>query len=177
MLEMFGSFSDLEPNTLRKTAMTMLDEELEYWKHTGMVIMQMNFITFEEWHASMECKNCMCDELMIYILSRLHYWNTLIYTASRPWCTLLESESMDITKLHSKCDLHLVYLGNNTYGQLKCKSMMPAPPTTIPQLPIINKRKSTCKSKASCTVTAPIDLSCKSDSGIEQQQHFQPIGH
>ena len=32
VLEMFGSFSDLEPDTLRSTAMTMLDKELYYWK-------------------------------------------------------------------------------------------------------------------------------------------------
>ena len=129
----------------------------------GTVITQMNFITFNEWHASMKHDNCMCDELMIYILSRLHYRHTLIYTTSRPSCTLQHSEDMDITELHSKCDLHLVYLGNNTYGQLKHKPMMPAPPTTVPQLPIINKWKSSRKTKSSSTVSTPIDLSCKSD--------------
>ena len=70
---------------------------------------------------------------------------------------------MDITELHSKCDLHLVYLGNNTYGQLKCKPMMPAPPTSVPKLPIINKRKYSRKSKATSTASKPIDLSCKTD--------------
>ena len=163
VLEMFGTFSYFEPDTLCRTAMNMLEDELDYWKHASTVVTQMNFITFDEWCDSMKHENCMCDELMIYILSRLHYCHTIIYTANRPWCTLQNSADMDITELHSKCDLHLVYLGNNTYGQLKHKPMMPAPPTSVPKLPIINKQKYSSMSKATSTASKPIDLSCKAD--------------
>ena len=131
VLEMFGIFSDLDAPTLWDTALNMMMDEFDYWKHAGTIVTQMNFMTFEEWYNSMKQDNCMCDELMVYILRRLHYRHTIIYTSNRPWCTLQNSLNMDITELHSKCDLHLVYLGNNMYGQLKRKPMTPVPPTSV----------------------------------------------
>ena len=74
----------------------------------------------------MSNENCACDELMVFILSKLHYRHTVIYTANRLWCTLRVDKPMDRSEIHSKCDVHLVYLGNLTFGELRRKPMTPA---------------------------------------------------
>ena len=169
VLEMFGMFSDLDAPTLRDTALNMMMDEFDYWKHVGTIVTQMNFMMFEEWYNSMKQDNCMCDKLMVYILSRLHYHHTIIYTSNRPWCNLQNSLNMDITELHSKCDLHLVYLGNNMYSQLKRKPMTPAPPTSVPKLPMLDKRKISKKKKAVLHENVPIDLSYKPGKTSDSQ--------
>ena len=119
VLEFFSMLSSLEPSTLCSTVIHMIPDERAYWVHAGTVVCQMNFISFNEWENMMQQENCMCDELMIFMLSHMHYRHTVIYTANRVWCTLCDIEWMDQTEIHSKCDQHLVYLGNNTYGELK----------------------------------------------------------
>ena len=118
VLEVFGAFSNLEPSALRETVIDMLKENKSDWAHRASVVTQMNFISFDEWKAQMANENCMCDELMIFILSKLHYRHTVIYTANRLWCTMRLDKPMDWRELHSKCDIHLVYLGNYTFGEL-----------------------------------------------------------
>ena len=175
VLEMFSVFSSMEASVLRETALKLMKSEVPFWKHASSVVMQMNFITYEEWCAAMEHENCMCDEFMIYVLSRLHYRHTLVYTANRLWCTMKLSEELDRSELHSKCDLHLVYLGNNTYGELKRKPTTPAPPTSLKPLPVKSKRKRRHKkSKTQSPPAAPIDLSSHTQQENQDELCFKP---
>ena len=46
----------------------------------------------------------------------------------RPWCTLLQFDHLSEEELHAACDLRLIYLGQDVYGELKsrigtCKSL------------------------------------------------------
>ena len=141
VLEYFSLFSSLDPVSLCSMVIIKIPKERPYWTHAGAVVCQMNFITFEEWEHMMQKDNCMCDELMIFMLSRMHYCHTMIYTANRVWCTIHNIDGMDNSEIHSKCDLHLVYLGNNTYGELKRKPMTPTLPSSLQALPIINMQK------------------------------------
>ena len=59
------------------------------------------------------------DELAIYALSRFFNRHTLIYTNVRPWTTLAPEHSPSVEVAHSKCQTHLVYLGQNMYGILR----------------------------------------------------------
>ena len=78
VLEMFGIFRNIDAPSLQDTGLgvpcktlNMMMDEFDYWKHAGTIVTQMNFMTFEEWYNSMKQDNCMCDKLMVYILSNL----------------------------------------------------------------------------------------------------------
>ena len=43
----------------------------------------------------------------------------MIYTSVRPWKTLALNDSTSIEEAHSRCQTHLVYLGQNIYGILR----------------------------------------------------------
>ena len=164
MLEMFGVYSNMEPSVLHEAAINMMKENESYWEHCGSLTTQMNFVTYSEWKTNMSKDTTMCDEFFIFVLSKLHYRHTLIYTANRLWSTM-RAGSMDRSELHSKSDLHLVYLGNNTYGELRRKPMMPAPPTSLPKpVKIIKKKRKCLKGKLQSPPATPIDLSIKSSN-------------
>ena len=174
VLEYFSTFSSLDPVTLCSTVIEMIPEERPYWTHASAVVCQMNFITFDEWETMMQKDNCMCDELMVFMLSRMHYCHTMIYTANRVWCTIRNIEGMDNSEIHSKCDIHLVYLGNNTYSELKRKPMTPAPPRSLQALPVIDMQKGKGRSKGKgkgktskkSTPDKPLDLSATLSSSL-----------
>ena len=61
-----------------------------------------------------------CDEMFIYVLSKVHFRHTIVYNMKRPWCTIQPTELLSEDELHAVCDLHLIYLGQDVYGELRC---------------------------------------------------------
>ena len=64
---------------------------------------------------------------MLYVLSRLFYRHTLVHTLNRTWSTMYTDSPLDAESLHDKCDIHLVYLGEYMYGELRPLPMIPPP--------------------------------------------------
>ena len=61
------------------------------------------------------------DELAIFALSKMYCKDTVIYNKARPWTTLDPPYPMTETKLHDNCQIHLVYVGKDSYGILHHK--------------------------------------------------------
>ena len=60
------------------------------------------------------------DEWMVFCLSRLYNHHTMIHNKKHSWCTIEEGGNMDY---EAACDTHLLYMGNNMYGELFPKSV------------------------------------------------------
>ena len=61
------------------------------------------------------------DELAIFALSKMYGKHTVIYNKARPWTTLDPPYPMTETELHDNCQIHLVYVGKDSYGILRRK--------------------------------------------------------
>ena len=61
------------------------------------------------------------DELAIFALSKMYGKHTVIYNKARLWTTLDPPYHMTETELHDNCQIHLVYVGKDSYGILCCK--------------------------------------------------------
>ena len=61
------------------------------------------------------------DELAIFVLSKMYGKHTIIYNKARPWSTLDPPYLMSETELHDNCQIHLVYVGKDSYGILRHK--------------------------------------------------------
>ena len=131
ILELFERYSDKVPKQLRETAIQFIAEDAKYWAHTGAVVLQMNSETIESWLSRMSKRNSNCDELMVFALARLHNRHVIIYTSSKAWCTLNNVTQLSLEEVHELCDLHLVYLGFHTYGELKPKTDILHQPSTF----------------------------------------------
>ena len=129
VLEMFGEYSGFPPNELRQKIIEIMKSESEQsaWTHAGRVVNDMNFHTHEAWIEYMSEDSTPCNELMLYVLNRIHYRHMVVFTANQAWTTVKPDSSITVEDLLSICDLCLVYLGSKTFGELKCLPMC-APP-------------------------------------------------
>ena len=59
-----------------------------------------------------------CDELFVFALSKAHYCHTIVYNHKRAWCTIQCFEHLSEEALHAACNLHLIYLGQDVYGEV-----------------------------------------------------------
>ena len=156
VFEIFGQYSDVDLVTLRQRILDILKEDTDFWESVGRVFFNMNFTTLDYWIEHMEKHTTPCDEFMLYALNRIHCRHTVVYTKQRSWSTVHADQPMSPAELHSVCDIHLVYLGGQTYGELRRLPMAPilmSPYMLLPVTNVIGKGKG-CQRK-------PLDLSKK----------------
>ena len=71
------------------------------------------------WMAKMSQTDVPMDELAIFALSKFYDRHTLIYMNVRPWTTFSLEHATTVKEAYQRCQMHLVYLGQNKYGGLK----------------------------------------------------------
>ena len=154
VLEIFGQFSAVEADILRQQVLDIVKEESDSWESAGRVVLNMKFTTLDMWLDNMEKPTTHCDEFMLYVLNKIHYRHTVVYTKNRSWSTVHVEEPMSPEELHRVCDVHLVYLGEQTYRELRRLPMVPGPKSPFEFSPIINIKGKGRQRK-------PLDLSVK----------------
>ena len=140
VLEIFCGFSGFEASDLWNCALTIMNDQSEWaqWSHTGSLVTQMNFVPFDQWIKNMKNLNTPCDEPMIHALSRIHCRHSVIIRSSRTWSTVDQQDAMlTMDELRGICDVRLAFLGDRTFGELRCLPMCAPPPNILPLLPII----------------------------------------
>ena len=60
------------------------------------------------------------DEWTVFCLSRLYNRHTMIHNKKHAWCTIKDGLNIDYER---ECDTHLLYMGNNMFGELLPKSL------------------------------------------------------
>ena len=128
---------------MRTKATSYIEQEPDRWEHTGRVVLDMNFIKLDKWLDIMKMLMACGDELMLFILNVLYCRHMVVYTENRVWTTISNASStnMSLSELHDKCDVHLAFLGNYTFGKLKRKPMLPAPVFRPPPSLVITRKR------------------------------------
>ena len=68
------------------------------------------------------------DELAIYALCDMLKRHAFVFTRTKPWTTADGSiRSLTVPELCMMCDVRLIYLGNNKFGEIKCKPEVLSP--------------------------------------------------
>ena len=75
----------------------------------------------------MSNENQFLDELLIYALSRTYNRHTLVMCNHRYWSTVESREVLSEMELFDACHVHLIYLGNGVFGELKPRPFQSAP--------------------------------------------------
>ena len=95
--------------------------DLNYYKIAGHVILGFKNINIDQWMNVMSKPDTAADELAIFALSKMYSKHTVIYNKARPWTTLDPPYPMTETELHDNCQIHLVYVGKDSYDILRRK--------------------------------------------------------
>ena len=75
-------------------------------------------INIEQWMNAMSKPDTAADELAIFALNEMYGRHTVIYNKARPWSVLDPPYPMTETELHYNCQIHLAYIGKDSYGIL-----------------------------------------------------------
>ena len=67
----------------------------------------------------------------VYALSALFRRHSIIHNATRPWFTLKRSGGITFNVICEISETHLLYLGNNTFGELHHKSINAVHPEIV----------------------------------------------
>ena len=126
---MFGTFSNENAADVRAGMLAVIRLDLNYYKIAGHVILGFKNINIDQWMNVMSKPDTAADELAIFTLSKMYGKHTVIYNKARPWTTLDPPYPMTETELHDNCQIHLVYVGKDSYGILRYK---PFVETTTP---------------------------------------------
>ena len=103
----------------------------------------MNFISLDKWVEIMEMSTACGDELMLFALNVLYCRHTVVYNENIVWTTVNDASSsnMDVSELHDIYDVHLVFLGDYIFGELKRKPMLPSPVYHSPPSLVIKRKR------------------------------------
>ena len=108
VLELFCKYSETEPNELRAEVLREVKSEKDIWDHIGHVELAMRAVTIDEWITCMELQRTQCDELMLYMLKRIHCRHSVVYTMKHSWTTVSSDDYSTEVDLYNKCDTKLV---------------------------------------------------------------------
>ena len=87
------------------------------------------------------------NELAIYAMCDMLKRHAFVFTCTKPWTTVDGSIGiLTVPELCMMCDVRLIYLGNNKFGEIKCK------PELLSPLP---KPKPFKKEPSLCTLVSP----------------------
>ena len=87
------------------------------------------------------------DELAMYALCDMLKRHAFVFSWTKPWTTVDASiGSLTVSELCMMCDVRLIYLGNNKFGEIKCK------PEVLSPLP---KPKPFSEEQNPCTLVSP----------------------
>ena len=162
LFDIFARFSDDTAEMVQAKTVAYIKQEPDRWEHTGRVVLDMNFIQLEKWLEIMEMSTACGDELMLFALNVLYCRRTVVYTENRVWTTVNDASNnnLDLSELHDICDVHLVFLGNYIFGELKRKPMLSAPVYHPPPSLVITRKRGRPQTqvpfnlRTSCTDTA-----------------------
>ena len=118
VLDYFSRYSGLNCLELRKQILDIMKQDRDHWVHISSVVLPLRPQGFDEWMSYMENPLNPCDELFLFALRKTHFHHTVVYNHKRAWCTVQSFEYLTADELHAACDLHLIYLGQDVYGEI-----------------------------------------------------------
>ena len=148
LFEVFSKYCGYDDSTYTRLDMlTFVAENTARYEWNTHVLLKMHGTNLDGWVKTMtDCLN-RGDELAIYALCDMLKRHAFVFTQTKPWTTVDGSiGSLTVPELCMMCDVRLIYLGNNTFGEIKCK------PEVLSPLP---KPKPFREEQTPCTLVSP----------------------
>ena len=117
--EQFGRLAGMDGTEVKKCMLHEVESQKKYYQARGNVVLSLMQMTIEDWIAMHRHKRARADELCIFALSVLFNRHTVIFTSTRPWCTMDPHGHEHHRNFLSICDIHLLNLGDNMFINLK----------------------------------------------------------
>ena len=96
-------------------------QEKSFYESVGYNHLNRIKLLINEWLWLMSSDSVFADELMLYVLSRTYRHHTVLFTSTKCWSTIGTDEPISGQRLLEICQVHLAYIGQHMYGELKLR--------------------------------------------------------
>ena len=117
--DLFVRLAGMDGVEVKKCMLHEVESQQKYFQAWSNVVLSLMKMTIEDWLALHRHKRARADKLCIFALNVLFNRHTVIFTSTKPWCTLDPLGHEHHTNFLSICDIHLLNLGDNMYINLK----------------------------------------------------------
>ena len=129
LFDVFAKYCGYDDSTYARLDMlTFIAENTSRYKWNAHVLLKMHGTNLDGWVKTMtDCLN-RGDELAIYAMCDMLKCHTFVFTRTKPWTTVDGSiGTLTVPELCMICDVRLICLGNNKFGEIKCKPELLSP--------------------------------------------------
>ena len=119
IFDLFGAFSNETGVEVRRDILNRINMERELYASVGHIVLAMRGCDLDTWCEEMSDENQFPDELLIYTLSHTYNHHTLVMCKNQYWSTVESNDVLSEAELFKACHVHLIYLGNGVFGELK----------------------------------------------------------
>ena len=130
VIDYFARYTDKNCNELRELVIKCAKQKREHCLNVASIVLPLKPLGFDDWCDIMsDCRNA-CDELFLFMLCELHNRHAVVFMSNQSWSMVQTDEPMTEDQIYAACDLHLIFLGQDVYGELMLK-----PTVNIPFIP------------------------------------------
>ena len=129
LFDMFAKYCGYDDSTYTRLDMlTFIAENTSRYEWNAHVLLKMHGTNLDGWVKTMtDCLN-RGNELAIYAMCDMLKRHAFVFTRTKPWTTVDGSiGTLTVPELCMMCDVRLIYLGNNKFGEIKCKPELLSP--------------------------------------------------
>ena len=118
---MFSVFAEDSPQQVRRNMVQWINDNKKKFEYQTMLAFTTKDTDLDTWLSTIDNNSTLGDEFAVFALCQLYTHHALIITSSQIWTSVNPKHKLDNQELRRKCDLHLIYLGGNSFGILKPK--------------------------------------------------------
>ena len=131
LYDIFASYTNKTGSEIKDLVLQEISENKHWYQQAGHVSLGMRGVTFDDWLKQLRYKKTAGDELGVYALSTFFRRHSIIHNAICPWFTLKRTGGMTFNIICEISETHLLYLGNNAFGELHRKSINAVHPEIV----------------------------------------------
>lgn len=131
MFELFGEFSGQDGREVRETMIGWAYDNFRSLEDATNVAFNQRGSTFSVWLTSMADERTPGDEITLFVLAKMYRRHVFVYTNMFWWTTMLYTLPVKEHEVAELCDVHLVYIKPNVFGEVKYVKQ-PSDITTTP---------------------------------------------
>ena len=118
---MFSVFTEDSPQQVRRNMVQWINDNKQKFEYQTLLAFTAKDSDLDTCLSTIDNNCTPGDEFALFALCQMYNRHALIVTSSQIWTSIHPKHKMDNQELRRKCDLHLIYLGGNSFGILKPK--------------------------------------------------------
>ena len=118
MYSLFTNYAGENCTEIREKLSTWANEQRSYLAELTKESFKTHRTDFNWWILAIINKRRPGDELTLFCLCKIYHRHAIVYTENEYWTTLADTRNLTEDEVVSRCDIVLVYLGDNKFCEV-----------------------------------------------------------